>query len=62
MSPTSVSYLAGILGYEERPLVSTDYVNDARSSHRGRGLHPGGGQDNGQDLRLVSSSSRRADR
>lgn len=24
--------LAGILGYEERPLVSTDYVNDARSS------------------------------
>ncbi len=24
--------LAGILGYEERPLVSVDYVNDARSS------------------------------
>ena len=24
--------LHGILGYEERPLVSTDYVNDARSS------------------------------
>jgi len=24
--------LAGILGYEERPLVSADYVNDARSS------------------------------
>ena len=24
--------LAGILGYETRPLVSTDYVNDARSS------------------------------
>ena len=24
--------LNGILGYEERPLVSTDYVNDARSS------------------------------
>ncbi len=24
--------LKGILGYEERPLVSTDYVNDARSS------------------------------
>jgi len=24
--------LQGILGYEERPLVSTDYVNDARSS------------------------------
>ena len=24
--------LAGILGYEERPLVSTDYVNDPRSS------------------------------
>ena len=23
--------LAGILGYEERPLVSADYVNDARS-------------------------------
>lgn len=26
------TYLSGILGYEERPLVSTDYVNDARSS------------------------------
>ena len=25
------SYLRGILGYEERPLVSTDYVNDPRS-------------------------------
>ena len=24
--------LKGILGYEERPLVSCDYVNDARSS------------------------------
>jgi len=24
--------LAGILGYEERPLVSTDYTNDERSS------------------------------
>ena len=24
--------LAGILGYEERPLVSSDYVNDPRSS------------------------------
>ena len=24
--------LSGILGYEERPLVSVDYVNDARSS------------------------------
>ena len=24
--------LAGVLGYEERPLVSVDYVNDARSS------------------------------
>lgn len=24
--------LAGVLGYEERPLVSTDFVNDARSS------------------------------
>jgi glyceraldehyde-3-phosphate dehydrogenase/erythrose-4-phosphate dehydrogenase len=25
------TYLQGILGYEERPLVSTDYVDDARS-------------------------------
>jgi glyceraldehyde 3-phosphate dehydrogenase len=24
--------LKGILGYEERPLVSTDYTNDTRSS------------------------------
>jgi hypothetical protein len=26
------TYLKGILGFEEQPLVSTDYVNDARSS------------------------------
>ena len=25
----SETYLKGILGFEERPLVSTDYVNDA---------------------------------
>jgi len=28
----SESYLQGILGYEERPLVSADYTNDPRSS------------------------------
>ncbi|NNJ92257.1 MAG: glyceraldehyde-3-phosphate dehydrogenase, partial [Gammaproteobacteria bacterium] len=28
----SETYLKDILGYEERPLVSVDYVNDARSS------------------------------
>jgi len=28
----SENYLQGILGYEERPLVSIDYVNDPRSS------------------------------
>lgn len=28
----SEGYLAGILGYEERPLVSVDFVNDPRSS------------------------------
>ncbi|MCW8988470.1 MAG: ArsJ-associated glyceraldehyde-3-phosphate dehydrogenase [Gammaproteobacteria bacterium] len=28
----SENYLEGILGYEERPLVSIDYVNDPRSS------------------------------
>ena len=28
----SEDYLKGILGYEERPLVSVDYVNDPRSS------------------------------
>jgi glyceraldehyde 3-phosphate dehydrogenase len=28
----SEGVLRGILGYEERPLVSTDYVNDPRSS------------------------------
>ena len=28
----SQSYLAGILGYEERPLVSADYARDTRSS------------------------------
>lgn len=26
------TYLKGVLGYEERPLVSTDYINDPRSS------------------------------
>lgn len=31
MQEAASTYLAGILGYEERPLVSTDYVNDARS-------------------------------
>jgi glyceraldehyde-3-phosphate dehydrogenase/erythrose-4-phosphate dehydrogenase len=28
----SETYLAGILGFETRPLVSVDYVNDSRSS------------------------------
>ena len=28
----AVGPLNGILGYEERPLVSTDYTNDTRSS------------------------------
>jgi len=28
----SETYLKGILGYEERPLVSVDYLNDSRSS------------------------------
>lgn len=32
MQEASETYLSGILGFEERPLVSTDYVNDARSS------------------------------
>lgn len=31
LKEASETYLAGILGYEERPLVSTDYVNDTRS-------------------------------
>jgi glyceraldehyde 3-phosphate dehydrogenase len=28
----AASYLEGILGFEEQPLVSTDFVNDPRSS------------------------------
>lgn len=32
LKEASESYLKGILGYEERPLVSTDYINDARSA------------------------------
>jgi glyceraldehyde 3-phosphate dehydrogenase len=32
MHDASETYLAGILGYEERPLVSADYLNDSRSS------------------------------
>ena len=31
MQEAADTYLKGILGYEERPLVSTDYVNDPRS-------------------------------
>lgn len=32
LKDASETYLKGILGFEERPLVSTDYVNDERSS------------------------------
>ena len=32
LKEASETYLKGILGYEERPLVSADYVNDSRSS------------------------------
>ena len=32
MKAAAAGPLAGILGYEERPLVSADYVNDTRSS------------------------------
>jgi glyceraldehyde 3-phosphate dehydrogenase len=31
LQEAAATYLSGILGYEERPLVSTDYVNDTRS-------------------------------
>eukprot|EP00879_Flechtneria_rotunda_P002492 GHRR01002690.1.p1 GENE.GHRR01002690.1~~GHRR01002690.1.p1 ORF type:complete len:349 (+),score=81.87 GHRR01002690.1:102-1148(+) len=31
LKEASETYLKGILGFEERPLVSTDFVNDARS-------------------------------
>ena len=33
----SETYLAGILGFETRPLVSTDYINDARCAGGGGG-------------------------
>jgi len=32
LQEAAATYLDGILGYEEQPLVSTDYVNDPRSS------------------------------
>ena len=32
LKEASENELKSILGYEERPLVSTDYINDARSS------------------------------
>jgi hypothetical protein len=32
LQEASDTYLAGILGFETRPLVSVDYVNDSRSS------------------------------
>ncbi|KAI8468556.1 MAG: hypothetical protein J3K34DRAFT_426853 [Monoraphidium minutum] len=32
LKEAAATYLKGILGFEERPLVSTDYVNDLRSS------------------------------
>ena len=31
LQEASQTYLSGILGFEERPLVSTDYINDMRS-------------------------------
>lgn len=31
LQEASQTYLKGILGYEERPLVSSDYTNDPRS-------------------------------
>jgi len=31
LKEASETYLAGILGYEERPLVSADYLDDGRS-------------------------------
>ena len=31
LQEASDTYLKGILGYEDRPLVSTDYINDPRS-------------------------------
>ncbi len=31
LKEASQTYLKGILGFEERPLVSTDYINDTRS-------------------------------
>ena len=32
LSTAAQGELAGVLGFEERPLVSTDYINDTRSS------------------------------
>jgi len=32
LQEAAATYLDGILGYEEQPLVSTDYVDDPRSS------------------------------
>ena len=45
--------LAGILGYEERPLVSIDYKDDPRSGDRRRALDDGHRRDPGEDPRLV---------
>ena len=45
--------LAGILGYEERPLVSVDYVNDPRSVDRRRALDDGRRRHPGEGVRLV---------
>jgi glyceraldehyde 3-phosphate dehydrogenase len=45
--------LKGILGYEERPLVSADYTNDTRSSDRRCALDHGGERHAGEGLRLV---------
>ena len=45
--------LAGILGYETRPLVSVDYQDDPRSGDRRRALDDGRRRDAGQGPRLV---------
>ena len=45
--------LAGILGFETRPLVSADYVNDTRSAIVDGPSHHGHRRDAAQGLRLV---------
>ena len=51
MKDAAANEMCGVLGYEEKPLVSTDYINDTRSGDRGRVVHDGRRRDAAAEAR-----------